>query len=73
MFVVIVHFDDTNFEVILLLNDILHVSDGVHIPGSPFKIKVGGDRKRGDGSVRVLGAGLDRVKVTNTTVQLIVH
>jgi len=36
--------------------------DGVHIPGSPFKIKVGGDR-RADGSVRVLGSGLERVSV----------
>lgn len=36
--------------------------DGVHVPGSPFKIKVGSDRRPG-GSVRVLGQGLDRVRV----------
>jgi len=35
--------------------------DGVHVPGSPFKVKVGGDGKR-DGSVKVFGRGLDRVK-----------
>ena len=38
------------------------LSDGVHVPGSPFKIKVGSDRRPG-GSVRVLGQGLDRVRV----------
>jgi len=38
--------------------------DGVHIPGSPFKIKVGGGSSSNlDGSVRVLGSGLDRVEV----------
>ena len=36
--------------------------NGVHVPGSPFKIKVGGDVKK-DGSVRVFGRGLERVKV----------
>lgn len=35
--------------------------DGVHVPGSPFKVKVGGDGKK-DGSVKVFGTGLDRVK-----------
>jgi len=35
--------------------------NGVHIPGSPFKIKVGGDAKK-DGSVKVFGQGLERVK-----------
>merc|ERR1711872_46538 len=35
--------------------------DGVHIPGSPFKLKVGGDGKK-DGLVKVFGRGLDRVK-----------
>merc|ERR1712088_718459 len=32
-----------------------------HIPGSPFKVKVGGDGKK-DGAVKVFGQGLDRVK-----------
>ena len=36
--------------------------NGVHVPGSPFKIKVGGEGKK-DGSVRVFGQGLERVKV----------
>jgi len=35
--------------------------DGVHVPGSPFKVKVGGDGKK-DGAVKVFGQGLDRVK-----------
>merc|ERR1711936_1268951 len=35
--------------------------DGVHVPGSPFKVKVGGDGKR-DGAVKVFGQGLDQVK-----------
>lgn len=35
--------------------------NGVHIPGSPFKIKVGGDGTK-DGAVRVFGQGLDRIK-----------
>jgi len=35
--------------------------NGVHVPGSPFKIKVGGDGKK-DGLVRVFGQGLERVK-----------
>merc|ERR1719208_464183 len=35
--------------------------NGVHVPGSPFKIKVGGDGRK-DGSVKVYGQGLDRVK-----------
>lgn len=35
----------------------------MHVPGSPFKIKVGSDRRRSGGSVRVLGYGLDRVRV----------
>jgi len=35
--------------------------NGVHVPGSPFKIKVGGDGKK-DGAVKVFGQGLDRVK-----------
>ena len=34
----------------------------MHIPGSPFKIKVGGDRPSG-GRVQVLGRGLEQVKV----------
>ena len=39
--------------------------DGVHVPGSPFKIKVGGDshRRRTDGHVRVSGRGLERIHV----------
>jgi filamin len=36
--------------------------DGVHVPGSPFKIKVGGNR-RSDGHVRVAGRGLERIHV----------
>jgi len=35
--------------------------NGVHVPGSPFKIRVGSDGKK-DGSVKVSGQGLDRVK-----------
>merc|ERR1711892_99398 len=35
--------------------------NGVHVPGSPFKIKVGGGGKK-DGAVKVFGQGLDRVK-----------
>ena len=35
--------------------------NGVHVPGSPFKIKVGGEGKK-DGSVRVFGQGLERIK-----------
>merc|ERR1719219_3250148 len=35
--------------------------DGVHVPGSPFKVKVGGDGKK-DGAVKVFGQGLDRIK-----------
>merc|ERR550532_2043332 len=37
--------------------------NGVHVPGSPFKIKVGGDGKK-DGAVKVYGQGLDRVKTS---------
>ncbi len=44
--------------------------DAVHVPGSPFKIKVGGDgsahdRRRlgGNGQVRVSGRGLERIHV----------
>jgi len=36
--------------------------NGVHVPGSPFKIKVGGDGRK-DGSVRVFGRGLERISV----------
>ena len=35
--------------------------NGVHVPGSPFKIKVGGEERK-DGAVKVYGQGLDRVK-----------
>jgi len=35
--------------------------NGVHVPGSPFKIKVGGEERK-DGAVKVFGQGLDRVK-----------
>ena len=35
--------------------------NGVHVPGSPFKIKVGGEERK-DGAVKVYGLGLDRVK-----------
>jgi len=35
----------------------------VHVPGSPFSIKVGDDRSRLDGTVRVVGSGVDRITV----------
>ena len=47
--------------------------DGVHVPGSPFKIKVGGDspRRRIDGQVRLSGRGLERVHVGQRTAFVI--
>ena len=35
----------------------------MHVPGSPFSIKVGDDSPRLDGTVRVVGSGVDRITV----------
>jgi hypothetical protein len=49
--------------------------DGVHVPGSPFKIKVGGEaagaRRRIDGHVRLSGRGLERIHVGQRTAFVI--